>query len=58
MTYTEYYRCDLCDTTWGHTWDTEDYDNDYTFCPNCFEFEFEEISPTEFAKIKKVHNDS
>ena len=43
MEYTEYYKCSLCGREWSHEWDTEDYNNDFTVCPNCGEFDFEEI---------------
>lgn len=43
MKYTEKYKCNLCGTLWLHEWDTEDYNNDYAQCPNCFEINFEEI---------------
>lgn len=47
MKYTEKYRCDLCGTIWSHAWDTEDYNNDFTQCPNCREFEFDTIETIE-----------
>lgn len=43
MIYTEYYKCNLCGTGWSHLWDTEDYNNDYTQCPKCFDCDFEAI---------------
>lgn len=47
MKYTEQYRCNLCSTIWYHEWDTEDYSNDCTVCPECGEFEFETLNVWE-----------
>ena len=44
MIYIENYRCNLCGCTWSHTWDTEDYNNDFTICPQCDEVDFEELN--------------
>lgn len=44
MKYTEVYLCLKCGWIWEHEWDTNDYNNDYTQCPECFEdAEFEEL---------------
>ena len=40
----DYYKCRLCEYVWAHEWDTKDYNNDFTQCPNCGEFEFDEIT--------------
>lgn len=43
MKWVDYYKCDDCSKVWEHEWDTEDYNNDYTFCPECGSVDFEEI---------------
>lgn len=44
MKYLERYKCNECGAVWVHEWDTEDYNNDFTQCPNfCEEFDFYEI---------------
>ena len=46
--YYGYYRCDECGTEWRHKWD-QDYNNDYTTCPKCPSYDFEEISEDEYT---------
>jgi hypothetical protein len=49
MKYTEYYICNVCGSKWQHEWDTDDYNNDYTQCPQgCDEFDFDEITLIEY----------
>lgn len=54
--YTEYYKCDLCETVWAHIWDDDDFNNDFTQCPQCNEFDFEEITFDQFSR-EKANND-
>jgi hypothetical protein len=37
-------RCDFCATEWQKKWDGEDYNDDFTQCPNCGECEYEIIA--------------
>lgn len=48
MKYTEVYLCLTCGWIWAHEWDTEDYNNDYTCCPECNGFEFDEAVSNEY----------
>jgi DNA-directed RNA polymerase subunit RPC12/RpoP len=48
MTYLDYYRCSTCDHLWFHLWDTEDYNNDSTCCPNCLSLDFYEIEELDY----------
>ena len=50
MTYQETYQCRVCGWQWTHLWDTEDYNNDFTACPECFETDFYEINQTPLTK--------
>ena len=43
MEWIDRYKCNLCGCVWNHKWDTEDYNNDYTSCPECDECDFDEV---------------
>ena len=53
MRHTEHYRCRLCGTAWAQDFDGEDYSNDFTQCPKCSEFEFDDITANEFHVLKE-----
>lgn len=50
MKYIEYYKCRLDGTVWRKEWDDEDLNDDFTQCPECEDFEFDEITEDQFKQ--------
>lgn len=43
----ETFKCRDCGTVWTHVWDTTDYNDDFTQCPECFGFDFDDTAPPQ-----------